>query len=139
MKIIVKPSPKVSAIPKKLDISKVSQTAINHRNVADIDSCNNYDRVSICAKVFRIQPPIKVAGGLTKQEVTVADNTGAIKVTLWENLVGCGILQDESSYELNNLIVRTYKYLSIRKVLRYMKLLTLVRWLKMAFQMQQNK
>ena len=34
------------------------------------------------AKVLRIQTSVKVARGLTKQEVTVADNTGAIKVTL---------------------------------------------------------
>ena len=72
--------------------------------------------MSISAKVLRIQAPIKVAGGLTKQEVTVADDTGAIKVTLWERFIGC--LHDEASYELKNLTVRTFKgekYLSVPK------------------------
>ena len=108
MEVIIKPSTKMSASPKKLDMSKVNESTTNHRNVADIDSCNNYDKVSISGKVIRVQSPVKLARGLTKQDVTLADKTGAIKVTLWQNFVGC--LQDESRYELTNLNVRTYKY-----------------------------
>ena len=107
LEIIVKPATTVHMSPKKLDISKVIRSPISHRSVGSIDSCNNYDKVSISAKVLSIQTPIKVAGGLTKQEVTVADDTGAIKVTLWECFIG--YLHDETSYELKNLTVRTFK------------------------------
>ena len=48
--------------------------------------------------------------------MTVADATGAIKVTLWEGSIG--LLKEDISYELKNFTVRMYKhekYLSIPK------------------------
>lgn len=72
--------------------------------------------MTVHAKVLRIQPATDVSSNLKKQEVTVADATGAIKVTLWEKSID--LLEEDKSYELKNFTVRMYKhekYLSIPK------------------------
>ena len=85
-------------------------------SVADIDSKSAYEKVTVHVKVLRVQPPTYVSSVLRKQQVTVADATGAIKVTLWEGSID--LLKEDISYELKNFIVRMYKhekYLSIPK------------------------
>ena len=52
--------------------------------------------------------PVDVSPGLKKQEITVADSTAAIKVTLWEANVDS--VEEDTSYELKNFTVRIYKH-----------------------------
>jgi ssDNA-binding replication factor A large subunit len=57
-----------------------------------------------------------VSGGLSKQDVTIADATAAARLTLWESDVHS--VREGRSYELSNLVVRSYlgdKYLSMPK------------------------
>ena len=58
--------------------------------------------------------PIIVTGGKRKQDVVVWDNTGTIKVTLWEQHID--LLEVGRSYSLKNFVVREYgsqKYLAM--------------------------
>lgn len=88
---------------------KTSEALTNHAPVSAIESKRAFDKMSITAKVLQVQPPTKVSGGLTitKQDVTVADSTAAVKITLWQGSVGC---LEEASYNLKNLLVRVFKH-----------------------------
>ena len=51
-------------------------------------------------KVLDMKEPAKVSGGMTKQDLTIADYTCAAKLTLWEAYVGR--LTEGNSYRLLN-------------------------------------
>ena len=40
-----------------------------------LEAKNGYDRVSVSRKVVRVADPVKVSGGLKKQDATIADLT----------------------------------------------------------------
>ena len=58
----------------------------------------------------------KVSGGIAKQDVTIADSTGVVKLTLWE--ADIGQVTEDNSYCFENMMVQSYndcKYLSMPK------------------------
>ena len=85
----------------------------------EMSSLNNYQKVIANVKVLTTMESINMSGRgkKTKQDVMVGDQTGTVKVTLWEEHVDC--LLAECSYQLKNFIVREYasqKYLSMPRV-----------------------
>ena len=104
--VIANPSTIITTSSRKF---KTSEALTNHVPVSAIESKRALDKMSITAKVLQVQPPTKVSGGLTKQDVTVADSTAA---TLWQGSVGC--LEEEARYNLKNFSVCVHeKYLSM--------------------------
>ena len=73
--------------------------------MSDVELKRDYDKVTIRAKVVKVQP---LAEGLKKQEVTAADSTGVIKITLWEDAVNA--VDEDVCYEFSNFTIRTYKH-----------------------------
>ena len=63
-----------------------------------------YAKVSFKAKVIAMDEPVKLSGGLTKQEVTVSDSTALARLTLW--WVGH---KHFMSYHFKNMTVRSFK------------------------------
>ena len=81
--------------------------------IADIGSKPEFEKIIIDAKVLVTLDPVKVLPTHTKQDVIVADPTGGIKLTLWNNDINT--LEDEVSYNLQNIQIRTFnnkQYLS---------------------------
>ena len=66
--------------------------------------------VSLPVKVIKINVSIEVKPGLRKQDVIVVDNTGQVKVTLWQDHIDS--LKVGQSYYLENMSVRTYNNLN---------------------------
>ena len=73
----------------------------------ELDRKSDYERVSFKAKIIQLGDPIKVGAGLQKQDVTISDQTGAAKLTVWEKNIG--LLSLDSSYEFSQFIVQTYR------------------------------
>ena len=101
--VIANPSTIITTSSRKF---KTSEALTNHVPVSAIESKRAFDKMSITAKVLQVQPPTKVSGGLTKQDVTVADSTAAVKITLWQGSVGC--LEEEARYNIKNFSVRVF-------------------------------
>ena len=108
LEVMINPSTKFSTSPKKFDLRKISKMICGDVSVSDVDSKTAYDKVTIQAKVLQVQLPVDVSPQLKKQEITVADSTAAIKVTLWEASIDS--VQKDKSYKFKNFTVRTYKY-----------------------------
>jgi len=49
----------------------------------DLNLRNTFDKVCVEAKVVRVDGSVKVAGGISKQDVVIADSTPVVKITLW--------------------------------------------------------
>ena len=78
----------------------------------ELQSTDEYEKVSIEVKVIKITIPETVGTGKRKQDVIVADGTATGKVTLWEEHIGD--LEENASYKLQNFMVREWnatKYL----------------------------
>ena len=72
--------------------------------------------MSFSAKVIHVNNPIHVSGGKIKQDVTVADPHGSVRLTVWEDDVGK--FQENLSYNFHNFVVHTYmqeRYISLPK------------------------
>ena len=74
--------------------------------INEIDTLQEYDRVTIRVTVVRISDPQLLSNGKQKQDVVVADDTAAITLTLWEKDIG--IITANKSYQLNRVQVNKY-------------------------------
>ena len=74
LEVMINPSTKLSVSPKKFDLRKISKMISGDVSISDVESKNAYEKVTIRAKVLRVQLPVDVSPGLKKQEITVAQD-----------------------------------------------------------------
>ena len=55
-----------------------------HRLHAEVHKVSEYSKVTTVVKMLSKGQPVKLQSGKTKQEVVVADSSGVMIVTLWE-------------------------------------------------------
>ena len=106
----------MEASPKKFVVGDLVRIRSSNMRLDELSSRNTFDKVSVAAKVIGVEKPVKVSGGITKQEVIIADASSAARLTMWEGDVGSMV--DGKSYRLSNVVVRSYqksKYLSLPK------------------------
>ena len=94
----------------QIDVAEDTNTKVT---IADIATKPEFEKIVLDAKVIVTLDPVKVSSTQTKQDVIVADSTGGIRLTLWNNDIN--MLEDEVSYNLENIQIRTFnnkQYLS---------------------------
>ena len=73
----------------------------------DLQEQPTYSKVLVKAKVMNVEAVTKLAGGLRKQEVTIADSTAPARLTLWEDNIDT--LNEFDCYHFQPLTVRAFK------------------------------
>ena len=77
----------------------------------DIDISNIYKtvdfQVSCTAKVLNTDEPVQVSGSKIKQDITISDSSGCIRLTVWEEYINK--LKEDTSYHFSGVTVRTFK------------------------------
>ena len=108
MEIMFKGTTKLHPSPKKFDTSTFHFGGEGPAEIdlAQLQSFNNYDRVTVNIKILTITSPTEVSTGKKKQEVTVAESTGVSIVTLWEENIGK--LHQDQCYMLKSFLVRDF-------------------------------
>lgn len=108
MDIILKSSTEITESPRSLDASVFNspQPVTRVITLSELGSTKNYKKVITNIKVLTSIEPICLAGGKKKQDVTIGDQTGTSKVTLWGDHIDSLVLQ--CSYKLKNFVVREY-------------------------------
>ena len=101
-------------MPEKstIDAIKFGKTV----TIANIYTIVPFQKITCTIKVVEISTPLEVSGGKKKQDVTIADTSGTIRLTLWENQIGQFELH--RSYKLQGVTVSEYlgkKFLSLGK------------------------
>ena len=71
-----------------------------------LSQMEEYDRVTVRAKVIKVNEPQPVGTGKLKQDVIIADATAKSSVTLWESNVNA--MQPQNLYQLNRVLVRIF-------------------------------
>lgn len=116
--LLLKRYTEIKESPKKLDfesIHKEQSASPNPKSIAEIENLNVFDKVTIHAKVMKVNPS-KTVSDLPYQDVVVADSTGTIRVSLWGTSIEKMI--EGESYCLKNFTVRLYhsrKYINQAK------------------------
>lgn len=108
MEVILRPETNLTLSPKKIKVDP-DRFAVKDSdiNVKDIDSMARFKRVSLYAKVIRVDEAAVVSDGLKVQNVIIADANRAIKMALWENDIGR--LSKGKSYHLVNVVVNSFQ------------------------------
>ncbi len=115
LEIPLRSSSRVEASPK-FCTNRLEDMASTDITLENFEVRSGYDRVNVKAKVIRADEPVKVSGGLNKQDVATGDCSAAARLTLWEKEIGT--VKVGKSYQFNSVVVRGYqgeKYLSKAK------------------------
>ena len=114
LEVVLKSSTKIQRSPVEFEIADMKNVGSPLVPLCDLNKTNEYDRVTIRAKIIKAREPQTVKTGKTKQDYVIADATGKATLTVWESYINS--LQPQSSYQLNRLQVRIFMgkhYLSI--------------------------
>ena len=74
--------------------------------LSDLNQKDEFDKITVRAKVIKCNDPQKVGTGKVKQDVTIADATGKTTRTLWEAYVNQ--LQPQNSYQISRVMVKIF-------------------------------
>lgn len=102
VEILLKSSSEVQSSPKKCSLSKV-RDVLSNISLDQLDKQNECVCITVITKVIRLEDPVTVMPSLHKQNVSIADNFTAAKLTLWESK-----LLMNKSYCYSNFTVYTY-------------------------------
>ena len=105
MEVVLKQTTKVANSPLK--IAKPEIISSNTMSIAEIQQVRNGQAVTVAAKVLKVQEKSEVKPNLFKQDVTVSDSTGTIRVTLWQDDVDKLVL--DKCYKMEKLIMQSFK------------------------------
>ena len=106
LEVIVKNYTHVELSPTKFKVEDLETLGTIQITLNQLDTLDEYDKVSFKAKVFQINDPVTVSIGKQKQELTLADTNSTATLMLSESDVGK--LEVSNSYYFNKVIVRSF-------------------------------
>ena len=108
MEVLVNATTKVTSSPRKFtDIVQPSARTDMSITLDQIQDKEDYQPVTVSAKVLQADPKLMVKSGLYKQDLHIADNTATSKLTVWQDTIDT--LRVGTTYKLQGLSIRTYK------------------------------
>ena len=116
--VMLKTSTLIKQSPKKLDVASLMAditTASKTITLSSLQSLDVFQKVTANIKVVELKDETQV-GGRVKRDVSVADESGMARVSVWEGNVNA--MDKDRSYCLKNFMVREYqrtKYLTKAK------------------------
>ena len=119
LEVLLTKNTQIVVSEKKFDVHveytapHVAERSSNTITLDSLSQCQDYENVNVSIKVLDNDAPVEVKTGLVKQDLTVADETGTARLTLWQSDISS--LDVGKSYKLEALSVRSYngmKYLT---------------------------
>ena len=116
--VMLKSSTTIKELPKKLDVASLMADitpASKTVKLSSLQSLDLFQKVTVNVKVTNTKDATHIAGKL-KQDVSVADDSGTARVSVWE--LNVNTLVTHGSYRLENFMVREFqgtKYLTMAK------------------------
>ena len=95
LEVVLRSSSGVELSPKKFTVGDIGRLV------------NSKMKVCVEAKVVRVDESVKVAGGISKQDVVIADSTSVAKITWWERDIGSVV--EGKSYSFGQVVVSAYE------------------------------
>ena len=116
LEVVLRSSSGVESSPKKFTVGDIGRLVNSKMKLKDLNSRNTFDKVCVETKVVRVDESVKVAGGISKQDVVIADSTLVAKITLWERDIGSVVEGSLTALvRLWCVAISIWKYLSAPK------------------------
>ena len=103
----IRNSTEVAMSEKKFDVSKEKAEKYEVTGIKNVESMVQYQRVIVEGKVVELDKVKEVSGGKKKQDMVVADSSGSIRLTIWEEMIGQ--VAEGLSYRFTGMMVRMFK------------------------------
>ena len=84
LEVILKSNSRVIKSPNKFDIC-LQKSSKGDTALKDLPQKSVYCNVSVKAKVIQVNDSVKLANGLSKQDVTIANSTAVAQLVVWED------------------------------------------------------
>lgn len=107
MEVVLKNLTDIEDSSKKFEVDVMEKMTLDK-----IGKTDEFEIVTVTAKVVGIEASMQVTGGLSKQDVYLSDASATVKLTLWEQDIGKVV--EGCSYLFTDVLVRSYngeKYL----------------------------
>ena len=107
--VMLKTSTLIKQSPKKLDVASLMAdiaTASKTVTLLSLESLDDFQKVTVNIKVVELEDETQV-GERVKRDVSVADESGVARVSVWEGNVNA--MEKDRSYCLKNFMVREYQ------------------------------
>ena len=93
---------------KEFDLSKgVPKKVGRDITVAQLRDMDRFRRVVLKVKAIKVEEPGEAPGGKVKQDITIADDTGCARLTVWGAEIGR--IENGKSYHLTGMTVREFR------------------------------
>ena len=106
MEVLLKSATVIKPSTKTFDLSNNINAQPTPVTLAEVHKMSEYSKVTTVVKVLSKEEPVKLENGKTKQEVVVADSSGVMIVTLWEEKLD--VLVISKSYKLTDFMIQDF-------------------------------
>ena len=106
LEVHIRNSADVAQSSTVFDVTPPSETKDAITPISAVQQFNQYERVTVEAKVMQLHEPQEISG-MKKQDLLIADTSGCIRLTIWEETIG-KVTKDQS-YRFTNMMVRIFK------------------------------
>lgn len=107
LEVMIKGYTRILESPITFNIEDPSTIGTHSIMLDKLTTMKEYDKVNVQVKVTDVNTPQLVGSNKTKQEVTIADQSGTATLTLWQNDINSLILSD--CYSMKRLVVRVFQ------------------------------
>lgn len=106
LEVVLRNNTKIEPSSVEFEIPDMKTVGSSLIPLCDLHTKAEYDKVTIKAKVIKVNEPQRISTGKLKQDIIISDDTGKCMVTLWEAYVNT--LQLHKSYQLSRVSVRIF-------------------------------
>ena len=107
MELFVNSSTKIKQADREITVLSTLVNVPQDTTIGNIYKTVDFQQVSCTAKVLSVDEPMQVSGGKRKQDITISDSSGSIRLTVWEEYINK--LDEDTSYHLSGVTVSTFK------------------------------
>lgn len=106
LEVYIRNSSEISGSETKFDVKKeIENNTVTL--IKEAEDMAQYQRVTVEGKVVQLDKAEEVSGGKKQQDMVVADSSGNIRLTIWEEIIGK--VKKEQSYRFSKMMVRVFK------------------------------
>lgn len=113
MEVVITKSTVIATSPQKYANVVSPTTTSDSITLVQLQTLQNFQRVTVVIKVLRADPKVEVKPGLFKQDLCISDATGTARLTVWQETINT--LEAAKSYKIESLMVCSFdnqKYLT---------------------------
>ena len=107
LEVHIQNSTEIAESQSVFDVMKEKEAEDAVTLIEDVEKLSQYQRVTVEGKVVELDGAKEVSVELKKQDLIVAESSGSIRLTIWQQMIGQ--VEKDKSYRFNKMMVRLFK------------------------------